>query len=56
MRTAQKLITVYDAIGSKNEVNFVFNHGFEVLAQVTQTREEDIRAALLEHIEVESSP
>jgi hypothetical protein len=50
-KTAQKLMSVQSELGAKKEVNFLFNHGFEVLSKVTQTRDEDIRQALLEHIE-----
>ena len=49
-KTAQQLMSVNRELGSKKEVNLLFNHSFEVLSRVTQTRDEDIRQALLEHI------
>ncbi len=49
--TAQRLMAVHRELGRKNNGAVVFNHSFQVLADVTQTRDEDIRQALLEHIE-----
>ena len=49
--TAFKLIAVHSELGDKSTPSVLFEHGFNVLASVTQTRDEDIRQALLEHIE-----
>ena len=38
-------MAIHRELGDKNKVNLVFNHGFEVLSRVTQTRDEDIRTA-----------
>lgn len=53
-KTAQQLIAVHAELGDKKEHAILSNLGFRVLATVTQTREEDLRAALLEHIEKEA--
>ncbi len=54
-KTAQRLVTVHEQIGHKKDPGSFFeNTGFKVLAAITQTREEDIRQALLEHIESEA--
>lgn len=54
-KTAQRLITVNEQIGHKKDPgSFLENTGFKVLAAITQTRDEDIRQALLEHIESEA--
>lgn len=48
--TARRLMSVHAQLGhEKNHAGFL-QHGFTVLAEVTQTRDEDIRQALLEHI------
>lgn len=52
--TATRLMTVYRELGDKDRRAAVFTQGFRVLAEVTQTRDEDIRQALLEHIEQEA--
>ncbi len=49
--TARRLMAINSELGSKKLGSQLFNHSFEVLAHVTQTRDEDIRQALLEHIE-----
>ncbi len=44
-------MSVYGQLGNKNASAGVLGVGFTVLSEVTQTRDEDIRQALLEHIE-----
>lgn len=53
-KTAQQLISVSQELGDKKERALLFDNSFAVLARVTQTRDEDLRAALLEHIEQEA--
>lgn len=52
--TAYKLLSVHSELGSKSSGTELFKHGLEVLSHITQTRDEDIRQALLEHIEQEA--
>lgn len=52
--TAYRLMSVHAELGSKSSLKELFENGLNVLAEVTQTRDEDIRAALLEHIEQEA--
>lgn len=52
--TAFNLMSVYSELGGRSTSSVLFEHGFNVLASVTQTRDEDIRQALLEHIEQEA--
>ncbi len=47
-------MSVYGQLGNKNASAGVLGVGFTVLSEVTQTRDEDIRQALLEHIEQEA--
>jgi hypothetical protein len=49
--TARRLMSVHAQLGNKKNPEGFFEHGFKVLAEITQTRDEDIRQALLEHIE-----
>jgi len=53
-KTAQSLMSVNKELGCRKEVNLLFNNSLDVLSRVTQTREEDIKQALLEHIEAEA--
>lgn len=53
-RTAARLMSVYCELGNKNDTRVIFNQAFGVISQITQTRDEDIRQALLEHIEQEA--
>ena len=46
-KTAQKLMSVTNELGSKKESQLLFEQGFNVLKAITQTRDEDIRQALL---------
>jgi hypothetical protein len=46
-------MSVHAQLGNKKNPEGFFEHGFKVLAEITQTRDEDIRQALLEHIEQE---
>jgi hypothetical protein len=48
-RTATRLISVSDRLGN-NAPGGIFENGFRVIAEITQTRDEDIRQALLEHV------
>lgn len=52
--TARRLMSVHAQLGNKKNPEGFFEHGFKVLAEITQTRDEDIRQALLEHIEQEA--
>lgn len=52
--TARRLMAIYNELGNKKLPGQLFNHSFQVLAHVTQTRDEDIRQALLEHLEHEA--
>jgi hypothetical protein len=54
--TAYKLLSVYGELGSKSSGTELFRHGLEVLSHITQTRDEDIRQALLEHIDSSFRP
>lgn len=54
LTTAKRLISVNLQLGEKKSPGVFFEHGFKVLAEITQTRDEDIRQALLEHIEQEA--
>ena len=52
--TANRLMSVHSSLGNENNMHVISSMAFGVLSAVTQTREEDIRAALLEHIEKEA--
>ena len=52
--TAQRLMSVQRELGGKNSDVAVFHSSFNVLATISQTRESDIKQALLEHIEKEA--
>lgn len=52
--TAQRLMSVHAELGDKKGNSSLFENGFGVLSAITRTREEDIRQALLEHIEKEA--
>ena len=47
-------MSVSEKLGDEKSHAALFEQSFRVLAAVTQTRDEDIRTALLEHIERES--
>jgi len=44
-------MSIHVELGGKNVPRVIFDNGFKVLAAATETRDEDIRQALLEHIE-----
>ncbi len=45
-----------EQLGPKSSGTELFRHGLEVLSHITQTRDEDIRQALLEHIDSSVRP
>ncbi|WP_295442600.1 hypothetical protein [uncultured Thiodictyon sp.] len=53
-QTATRLMSVHDALGDKNVSTYISQVGYAVISEVTRTRDEDMRAALLEHIEKEA--
>ena len=53
-QTATRLMSIHSELGGKNIDVGIFQNGYNILASVTMTRDEDIRAALLEHIEKEA--
>lgn len=52
--TAKRLMAITAELGNKKDHSDLFRQSFMVLAHATQTRDEDIRQALLEHIEQEA--
>ncbi len=49
-KTAQRLMTVSEQIGIKKDMQVLSSMAFGVISAVTQTRDEDIRQALIEHL------
>lgn len=48
--TANRLMSVHSALGNENNMHVISSMAFGVISAVTQTRDEDIRQALLEHL------
>ena len=54
--TAQRLMSIHDRLGNENTSDGVFQNGLAVLSEVTMTRDEDIRQALIEHLKAWGLP